>query len=958
MDIGISDTEVSVGDTIQFLRAAGIEHEIVEVVHETDANGLVTFTTPGMAATVQRYAGYPIYMQAYNADDIPLSAFVIECKGGYAGKYLLGVQHPALGMRIQPSAPTAGPLNETFTACGTCSVRLLNLTTPEASARVTIIGKRQTVDGEETIEIGANHYAELSYDSGLGAYVPGPLSVGEWTTDASGYVKAHNVAEAAWEPLLFPLWPGNSWGTDPASQKVWDGSAQRECSEYLDKFEFWYKGLHLDVNFGDTVDFQVGGASIQFTGTPGWVVTFALRTDWGAGSYRWTTWGTVTIPAGGSITVNDLYEGQYIILVSDPATSNYSKRAYVDTTAGQTTTHACDTPGGNDDSWAYLYDAEPAAGVEVWTSDGTYLGTTDANGYFDSSSFGAYDNSALVIRDPDWGIQEQTTRRGDYCLGGRLIIYDDSIWKRPWLTGDANQRTLYLECQETGDKYTVTGGYPIGQLSEAMPRNSDSTWHPGSGMTPGYWETPTRYHYDLKSGTETLATGLMIPGMDSPADFWACPAMATKQAETVGGRVNGELTHLGVTDEQIDASLAEAARMGLERGGWSGTMGLRVFVAKQVGSGYESPQTAYLGQICPVCAGPVWRWPSKPGVAIYGYCQNCAAAWSQLDATECRTYFETPTIGAGTAKSSVLAWPPTGAHRVREELLHWYRPVEYAETSSYETQSGRGMTTNAPRWFNADDSPPVPEYHPRLAAYEAGTFTQDETASSIKTTLGITDDVYLRPKVEVKPGTTHSGETTYQLTFLDANGNTISATCVIPDGRQGRNGGDWPEVAFLTDAAVMAAEYELKPWKGCLLVTECTGVTVLNGPTTNSIYVVADSPAFVDALVPVENEERTPFVLPFWPHARGLDMFRQPAGNVTWTVWIDGDDIKIAETSSGLTTLATPVTIDSTGLYDYVSAETDGSTLIVDARRRSDHKVCRWYSQDHGATWTGPTVVT
>jgi len=93
------------------------------------------------------------------------------------------------------------------------------------------------------------------------------------------------------------------------------------------------------------------------------------------------------------------------------------------------------------------------------------------------------------------------------------------------------------------------------------------------------------------------------------------------------------------------------------------------------------------------------------------------------------------------------------------------------------------------------------------------------------------------------------------------------------------------------------------------------------------------------------------------PDERGVDMFRHPAGNVTWTVWIDGDDIKIAETSNGITTLATPVTIDGSGDYDAVSAETDGSTIIVDARRTSDHALVRWYSQDFGATWTGPTVI-
>ena len=91
---------------------------------------------------------------------------------------------------------------------------------------------------------------------------------------------------------------------------------------------------------------------------------------------------------------------------------------------------------------------------------------------------------------------------------------------------------------------------------------------------------------------------------------------------------------------------------------------------------------------------------------------------------------------------------------------------------------------------------------------------------------------------------------------------------------------------------------------------------------------------------------------------QAVAMFAHPAGRVIWTVWIDGDDIKAAETLTGKVTLGTVRTIDTSGDYDSVYAGTDGNTVYVDGRRTADHKLCRWYSDDYGETWTGPAVIS
>lgn len=87
-------------------------------------------------------------------------------------------------------------------------------------------------------------------------------------------------------------------------------------------------------------------------------------------------------------------------------------------------------------------------------------------------------------------------------------------------------------------------------------------------------------------------------------------------------------------------------------------------------------------------------------------------------------------------------------------------------------------------------------------------------------------------------------------------------------------------------------------------------------------------------------------------------MFRHPAGNVQCWAWISGDNIEFNRLVSGTSTAGTPVTVDDTGAYDSVDAETDGAYIYVVARRSSDHGVDLFTSHDDGATWSSATDVT
>jgi hypothetical protein len=85
---------------------------------------------------------------------------------------------------------------------------------------------------------------------------------------------------------------------------------------------------------------------------------------------------------------------------------------------------------------------------------------------------------------------------------------------------------------------------------------------------------------------------------------------------------------------------------------------------------------------------------------------------------------------------------------------------------------------------------------------------------------------------------------------------------------------------------------------------------------------------------------------------QAVTMFRHPAGNVPCVIWIDGTTIKFRMLDSGYTNWGPAYTIDTSGDYDSVYGETDGTTMWCVARNSTTYALYQSYSTDCGRTWS------
>ena len=986
--MGPSQTTVAVGETnIGALTAEGVPHEVVEVVTSTDASGVVTFTTPNMAATVRKGAGAVFA----SVSDAKFNAFVIEITGGAdIGKYLVGIYHPTLGMRIQPTSPAA-TVSEVFDMCwqpGTISIQ--NSGVAQVGARCAIQVERVTADGNFTHDLGALKYHNLAADGD--DFVKAGTFDGEWKTDASGFLK-HNVPGQSLADLWFPRYPGNTWGTNLEGEMVWDGSDA--AAEYADSMTLYYVGLARTIGEGSSVTVNVEFATMHLDGEADAKVLAELE---GAGDAGSNTLRTATLNASGNATLSGVTPGRYACwqyrddTPGDVDHTEVAPRQWFTIGHGEESTctlggHA--PPVADRRCYAYKYGAEPYEGTlwiigDAGTSFPTWtaFAATDSAGLWD----GEYPPNpppagwTYGISDAD-GYQQwiaSTANTYQFCVGGQALLpsagYASGLiqgtpWQAWWADtdGDENLPSPAVKGAYVGETNAAT------ELRRYFTYDAYGNFYSGPlPRSDSFDETRYDWTIYLPDGSVHKPLG---PLPDDTYDFGKSPITIgvigpVFAGQALGAKVNGELAH-EFESTQIGSgnTLYGAGRIGLERGGWQPNTYHKFLIPAQDPDADDQQVAAYLGHICPYqeCWGPVWRWPSTSGLT-YGYCQNCADAFSNAIAMDARTHYWSPTVATNEATSIICHWGPDAFAIASRSLANYYPPVNYRETNGWLVQEGRGMATVSFRWMSSDDTQPAPEHHPILGTYDAEVFAQDETALSIGVENNITGAMYLRPKAVVRAGETHTGTATYLVSFGSPASSTVTASFTIPGGRMGRDGlDDFEEVEFLNDRLVIDADEGSTPWSNLLLISECTDIGVSSGVTNQKIDIVADVPAFVGTSIPLTNLKRTPVAFVSGAFKAGgafnegggrVDMFRHPAGNVPWTVWLDGDDIKIAETASATPTLASAVTIDTSGSYDSVGGTTDGGTMYVDARDATTFDIYRWLSVDHGVNWTGPTKLT
>ena len=412
-------------DGIPSLRAAGIEHAVIEVVRQTDGSGNVSFAEPGISLALQltptrTLANVNTGLSEGDAGWDPFfGAMVIECYGDHAGKYLVAAQHPELArIVVAPGAPQA-VIDETITfdwEPGTITIEDGGV--PQAGKRCSITFRRQTADGVVEYELGANKAAVLNAD---GTWSAG--RTGRWITDGSGELKDKIEGESL-EDLSFSMYPGGQ--TDLPTAREWAG-APRQDEEHMIEITVWCEGVPLRIGPGVGGTIEIGAGSISCTGgTVGATINASLEHCEGSlpmpGGF-----GSAVLDGAGAGTITGLAAGRYCLeyfTAGDYTT--IGARQWVDVERGQTTAvslSALETP--TNDRLFYVWSAggDPISGAEIidWIL-GTVAATTDANGRADFTSTA----TRFAVNHGTWGYQEirdvGTHPCRHVCLGGYAAI--------------------------------------------------------------------------------------------------------------------------------------------------------------------------------------------------------------------------------------------------------------------------------------------------------------------------------------------------------------------------------------------------------------------------------------------------------------------------------------------------------------------------------------------------------
>lgn len=212
---------------------------------------------------------------------------------------------------------------------------------------------------------------------------------------------------------------------------------------------------------------------------------------------------------------------------------------------------------------------------------------------------------------------------------------------------------------------------------------------------------------------------------------------------------------------------------------------------------------------------------------------------------------------------------------------------------------------------------------------------------------------------------------TLRIVVAVANGNidiewyaddTLLDSHTIADG-----GYDW---GLVESACGEHIELEFYPWVRCYDTTIIREASTYNWAWDSSsdlddwFYTI--TPAMTGGYLYDNRYEQT--IRISWPECGWtppaligdkIAMTVDPTG-VPWYAWLEGDDLKINRfTSETGATVATAMTVDSSGDYDSVTkVQFTGGIIRVIVRNSTDELPYLFYSEDFGATWTGPTDVS
>jgi hypothetical protein len=603
----------------------------------------------------------------------------------------------------------------------------------------------------------------------------------------------------------------------------------------------------------------------------------------------------------------------------------------------------------------YAYDLSGAAGATIWrrlvTGEWQAWASTDSAGDYFASGGHGIDN--VIVTHPTYGTASFSTGgAGDTWFSpqlstrfGGIALMNEPLNPEGCFPWGPNGNHINIPCGEEM-------GYVLD--SELLTRYDFSPARGGGGLTTepaprARWEpadsevaSMVQADYDLYDHDGTLlAAGNALQGSITPpwanAPFYQNSPIGAPLSATFGGKIWGNI--VGYSASQNAGAFPEADRMNLE---WAELRNMFERV-RTFTSTAQQAQTLKTWA-CPVCHGPT---AVSPEFTRRGYCRQHANIFAVSNAIDARTYFEGPTIKAGAGNELRFVRQPTADDWVQKRFTYAWAPEDYQERATYQTASGRGQPTNAPRFF---------AQHINFGTYSGGAFTASQTISAVEASQARTVGPG-RIKAIFPSGYTYGdGGVTFRATLERGDGQTETQLFTVANG-DGRAAGDaWGTyIPINRRAPAHILEDRSGVWDGDTgLYNKVTALEVVAGTSGDVQFSLVNASPHLHSSngITISAQQSTPYANE-WEDSirRNPDLWHGPSRKTYLAYRGRNRRIEIQQSRDGGRTWTAPSQVTSGTMWDYPAVEKRiTGELIVHATRAGNPSVVKtWRSRSDGS---------
>ncbi|GAH46796.1 unnamed protein product, partial [marine sediment metagenome] len=350
------------------------------------------------------------------------------------GRYVLMVDDPYWGRRIQPTEFSEAPLTESFTMGYRLTGRILEDGEPVENANVSLELALETVEEGRVVCWDSLEYNELVYDAGLDTYVAGATVLAPIRTDAEG----------RWE-FLAPKGHGALYQRKGDLRDDTQQTAARGLARYVHEIYAAYRGRMAVAREGEEAVIDILSGSLEIAADAGANLRVGTLDNPGQ---------RYTVPPGGLVTVSGLPEEEHsIVAFKLTPWGSWDQtwgcpRVLAEVRRGQTTSVTMPPMQHYTEpnflcGRVYRRFGVPAAGLDIVAIDfETYevagvIATTNAEGYWSVTIPPEGLGGEPYVHDPEWGsVPILGTPYSDVVLGARVYsahyeMYKPEAWRRP-----------------------------------------------------------------------------------------------------------------------------------------------------------------------------------------------------------------------------------------------------------------------------------------------------------------------------------------------------------------------------------------------------------------------------------------------------------------------------------------------------------------------------------------------